>query len=418
MECTALPVMFFFLPRIPNDGGSPGIPAPPTGFVGRDIGDGFAISAWKALETKFKIAISSCLNIPSALSAIMANRWNRRNRGPTAQRVPDSILLTGVKQGAARAVTVPFGSKRRSRRKGSRKGSASCGPKVWDAFHPSHLSLPRAVAPYTVVRTTAIWQQSDTATEDFSNRRKFVLFGPVHRESADDGCWTNGYAIGSNKALDTLRSEASGACGYAFGSIAATNGAWKASSITPAAFSIQVMNPEALQSSKGMVYIGRCHNKVHLSAGDISTSWEVLAQELVAYSEPRICSAAKLALRGVQVDAVPNNMNKLSEFSTVSNYLSGSLTTQPTTISANYNYMQDGFNPIFIYNPSGVDLQILVCCEWRVRFDPSNPAYSACTSHPPSSDRTWWNTMEDSVKLGNGVVDIATKVAALGSALA
>ena len=32
-----------------------------------------------------------------------------------------------------------------------------------------------------------------------------------------------------------------------------------------------------------------------------------------------------------------------------------------------------GFAPIVVCNPEGIELYLLVCCEWRVRFDPTNP---------------------------------------------
>jgi len=188
--------------------------------------------------------------------------------------------------------------------------------------------------------------------------------------------------------------------------------AWKAASVVPAAFSIQIMNSEAIQGSHGMVYIGRCKNKVNLSEGDNSTSFQDLCDNLVSYSNPRMCSAGKLALRGVHVDAVPNNMNALAKFATL--HQEFETTGKPTTASPEH---QEGFNPIFIYNPNAVDLQVLVCCEWRVRFDPSNPAYAACRMHTPSTDRDWADSLKQAAAMGNGAVDIVETVARLGRAV-
>jgi len=184
---------------------------------------------------------------------------------------------------------------------------------------------------------------------------------------------------------------------------------WSAASITPAAFSVQVMNPQALQSTSGMVYIGRCKNKVALSEGNLTQTFQDLADNLVSYSNPRLCAAGKLALRGVQIDAVPNNMSELAKFTTVDAQASGIDQLEPSNVRH-----QEGFNPIFVYNPDGVPLQYLVCCEWRVRFDPSNPAYAACVSHKPTTDTKWWEHMEHAVRLGNGVIDIVERVAATG----
>lgn len=266
------------------------------------------------------------------------------------------------------------------------------------------MTLPRAVAPYTVIRTTAIWNPTD------EDQRRFNLFGPVMGVARDAGQWTNLYSFGPTGPMTSLLSTTNGATCQGFKSMS-TN-AWSAASITPAAFSIQIMNPEALQTSAGMVYIGRCKNKVALAEGDLSTAWQDVADNLVSYSNPRLCSAGKLALRGVQVDAVPNNMSELSKFTTKSSLsIPQTLTLTPTnTIHG------EGFNPIFVYNPNAIDLQILVCCEWRVRFDPSNPAYSACKMQKPTSDAEWYSNMASAVSIGSGVVDIVERVAQMGRA--
>ena len=338
-------------------------------------------------------------------------RRGRRSRGPSAAGVPETVLLTGIKQGTGATVTVPFGTtpkksgRRRARGLGPRRMGGSL--KCWDAFHPSHLPLPRAVAPYTVIRTTSIFSSTD------NDPRRLTLFGPVDSLMGPNGeAWTNGYAIGANGVLSNPMNHSAplgGAVLSKFGSM--SEDSWKAASVTPSAFSIQVMNPSPLQDTHGNVYIGRCLNKVNVAERDLTKTWQDLADELVSYSNPRICSAAKLALRGVQVDAVPNNMNRLADFTTLKSIPGGQYTVSPSN-----QHRTDGFNPIFVYNPDAVPIQILVCCEWRVRFDPSNPAYSACTAHPPSSDRTWWNTMQDTVALGSGALDIATRFAALGRA--
>ena len=166
---------------------------------------------------------------------------------------------------------------------------------------------------------------------------------------------------------------------------------------------------EALQGTTGAIYIGRCKNKVAMNDQDLSKSFESLADELVSYSNPRLCTAGKLALRGVQIDAVPNNMSELAKFTTLER-----LTSTPISLASIRSDHQDGFNPIFIYNPNAVDIQVLVCCEWRVRFDPSNPAYASCASHRPSSEQTWAAMIERAVAEGAGVIDIVEKVARYG----
>jgi len=191
-----------------------------------------------------------------------------------------------------------------------------------------------------------------------------------------------------------------------------TDDSWKAASVVPAAFSIQVMNTDPVSSASGMLYIGRCKNKVHLAESDLTRTWADLADDLVAYSNPRMCSAGKLALRGVQVDAVPNNMSELAKFTTRNEIAETNFTLSPTRADH-----QEGFNPIFVYNPDGANIQVLVCCEWRVRFDPSNPAYAGCRMHKPSSDAAWADTIERAVQLGSGAADIVEVVARAGRAM-
>jgi len=333
-------------------------------------------------------------------------------------RVSEQVLLTGIKQGAGKSVSVAFGSgKGKGNGNGKKKGKpgkstkkASRGPgstlACWDAFSPAHLPLPRAVAPYTIIRMTAIWDP------DNDDQRRFCLFGPHISTSHDAGQWNSYYAMSANQAMTgvTLGST-NGATHWAFDSM--TSHSWDAASVTPASFSIQVMNPEALQTSHGMLYMGRCHNKVHVAESDLSRTWYDIATDLVSYSNPRLCSAGKLALRGVQVDAVPNNMSELAKFTSLDQHKD-----EDFTLSSGNSIHGEGFNPIFLYNPDAVKVQVLVCCEWRVRFDPSNPAYAACRSHRPASDGQWWETMNKATALGSGVVDIAERVAQLGKAAA
>lgn len=321
----------------------------------------------------------------------------------------ETLRLTGIKQGAGKSVKIAFGSKnggsrkvrKQLKRKPNRRVLGKYQLACWDAFHTSHLALPRAVAPYTVIRTTKIYEPATT------DRRVLSLFGPSIRTTYDAGQWTSDFVVSTNKPMTDTMSVADGIYRGAFEAM--SSGSWSAASITPAAFSVQVMNPQALQSTSGMVYIGRCKNKVNMSEGDLTQTFQELADNLVSYSNPRLCAAGKLALRGVQIDAVPNNMSELAKFTTIDSRPSG--VEQLTSSNPRH---QEGFNPIFVYNPDGVPLQYLVCCEWRVRFDPSNPAYAACESHKPTTDTKWWEHMEHAVRLGNGVIDIVERVAATG----
>jgi hypothetical protein len=174
---------------------------------------------------------------------------------------------------------------------------------------------------------------------------------------------------------------------------------WSDVRLTPASFSVKIMNPEALQTSSGVVYIGRCRQM--LNRGGSSSLSADLANDLVSYSQPELCAAGRLALRGVQVNSVPYDMNSLSDF-------------RPLNSTGRSSYWKndllfDGLAPIFVYNPSGIDLQLLICCEWRVRFDPSNPAYATHTFHRASTMEYWEKVQRLASSEGAGVFDLAEK---------
>jgi hypothetical protein len=168
------------------------------------------------------------------------------------------------------------------------------------------------------------------------------------------------------------------------------------------------MNPEALQTTTGITYIGRWRTMPSLN--NKTETWNTLSNEFISYNNPRLCSAGKLALRGVQIDLIPFNMNLLSSFTTLSRYdFDGASTLNGTTETR-------GFAPLHFHNPSAIAMQFLVCVEWRVRFDPSNPAQAAHTSHGVSTDSHWGKCIKQLEAGAHGVKDIVETTAAMGHA--
>lgn len=313
-------------------------------------------------------------------------RKNARRR-PAARRArvktgAKGQALKGIKQGVGRTVARPFGSTRA-------KSHLCC----FDAFHHAHLTLPRAIGPYSVVRTTEV----------ISITKKLVILGPFFNPSDDR--WAHICGVQVNDVTKPL-SDANNIGTFNFGMM--NNGSWTAAQITPAAFSVQVMNPGALQTTSGIVYIGRIRTAIKLNR-DKGTTGLAIADSLVSYNNPRICAAAKLAMRGVQIDLVPFNMSELANF------------TEPDypsfTAYGDNSPIPKGFAPMFIYNPNAIPLQALVCAEWRVRFDPANPAQATHEYHPPASDSAWHRAQMSLEAFGNGVIDIADKVANTGNAV-
>jgi hypothetical protein len=187
---------------------------------------------------------------------------------------------------------------------------------------------------------------------------------------------------------------------------------WENVSLVPSAFTIQVMYPEPVGTAGGMVRIGRLKTLPNLTGN--TRTWDAFAEQFTSYSAPRLCSGGKLALRGVQVSAVPYDMNALSDFTPLDT-LSDSSFTWSGSGSLLGTLHADGFAPIVIVQDgTSGDLRVLVTCEWRVRFDPSNPAMAAHVSYKPGSQSLWTQAISDAEAAGNGVLDIAEAVAEAG----
>lgn len=323
-------------------------------------------------------------------------RRRQRRRPQRAAVLPDSQALAGIKQGVGRAVARAFGARvaRRNRKRGGRRTMAfSCCHH--DAFHMDHLPLPRPTGPYTVIRTTQL----------VTSNAPLMIFGPVY--DADNGLWTNvlGYGILN---IDKKPEDANNTFVYAFENM--NNGSWQSAQVTPAAFSVQLMNPNALQTTSGIVYAGRVRTSFKISSNR-STTGSAISNQLISYNMPRLLAAAKLAFRGTQTDAVPFNMSHLANFTEVKNITPTSFAVTASTSDF------AGFNPQFYYNPNSLNLQYLVCCEWRVRFDPSNPAQASHVQHTHADESLWMKALHAAEAAGNGVIDIADRVAQTGNAV-
>jgi hypothetical protein len=255
------------------------------------------------------------------------------------------------------------------------------------------MPLPRSVGGYTVIRTTQIITGSETVS----------LFGPVGNVSTTTNPrkWTNACRW-AGVAGGTAINAANNWQEDVFSTM--TSASFSTANLVPAAFSVQIMNPEALQTSTGIVYVGK--SKQLLSPGGSTQTWDALAADLVAYSNPELISAASMAFTGCQVDCTPYDMNAMSDFRPCSYGTSGASTL--SSDSARF----DAMAPIFVYNPNGVALQYLVCCEWRCRFDPTNPAYAGHVHRPAASLGVWEDIVRFSEGWGNGVKKIGQHLVA------
>lgn len=308
--------------------------------------------------------------------------------------------LYGIKQGVGQITTAAF-SKRNKRKQGKKRVNLS---HALNAMHPCHLPLPRAVGAYTVIRTTDI----------VNSAREANLFGVFKGPASQftDTSWLTDIAVTNANGGSQLPIGDTEGAGNAvfFSSSALKEASLNGARMVPAAITVQVMNSESLQNAEGIVYIGR--SKTVLDLMGSGRTWKELMDELVSYSAPRLCSAGKLALRGVQVNAIPNNMSVLSDFVP----RRGSASGRQKWDQSNYALDFEGFGPIFVYNPDSVALKYLVTIEWRMRFDPLNPAYAGHTMHTPATESTWNKVIGEAEAAGNGVMDIADVVGDIGMA--
>jgi len=287
---------------------------------------------------------------------------------------------------------------------GGRTKTSSATLAVWDAKLPMHLPLPRAVGPYTTIRTTLRFASNSTC----------VLVGTFQtapKSQAAIAGWTNQCAISSYDQTLPIGSGTSHANGNAVMHTLPMDGLGDAVTLVPAAVSVQIMNGQALQETAGLIYAGVMNSQAHI-AGRTQT-WEDYFDHFVEYQNPRILAAAKLGLRGVQINSYPLNMSEVSDFTPLykevhaqkDRYLFDDTYPSPT-----------GWAPIAVYNTGApaLSLEYLVTVEWRVRFDLNNPASASHTHKPVATESTWNRLMSQASALGNGVQDIADVVANAG----
>ncbi|APG78123.1 hypothetical protein [Beihai weivirus-like virus 11] len=309
--------------------------------------------------------------------------------------------LYGIKQGVGRVTRTPFPKGRTKKR-----SMAATIKHALNAMNPCHLPLPRAVGGYTIIRTTDIVNTPQPA----------VLFGTFKgpAQQFTETTWLSTVGVrnvagGLDKPINDPNA-AGGGTGNAhfFPSVALAETSLNGARMVPAAMTVQIMGSSSLQDAAGIVYIGRSKTVLDLM-GD-TRSWDTVMKELVAYSAPRLCSAGKLSLRGVEVNAIPNNMSVLSDFVPRRNPANEQQVWDDTTYACDF----EGFGPIFVYNPDFVPLRYLVTIEWRMRFDPLNPAYAGHVVHKPASESTWSQVISSAEALGHGVRDIADVAADVG----
>nr|BAU51723.1 capsid protein [Heterocapsa circularisquama RNA virus 01] len=309
-------------------------------------------------------------------------RNRRRGGGGGGPRNNAAMVLA---QGAGSVPGMPFGS-----------WPSRSTMRAWDAFHPEHLPLPRSVGPYCVVRTSSLITSSD----------KVMLFAPM---VGGAGCWLTACAMGSRTEGGAINGfENTNVYTVPFPGIATTG---SGITVVPAALSVQVMNPNPLMSTTGIFGGTVSHTQLNL-AGRTET-WNDFSMEVISFMRPRLMSAGKLALRGVQGDSYPLNMSALSNFNCLTDVAEGKLSW--TDSSGHY---PAGLAPIVFVNEAKQTMNYLVSVEWRVRFDIGNPAVAAQRHHGITPEWKWDDMIKTAIARGHGIMDIAERVANAGSFVA
>jgi len=171
------------------------------------------------------------------------------------------------------------------------------------------------------------------------------------------------------------------------------------------------MGPQALSAAAGQVVAAVVPARLDLT--DDTRTWEEVQTIVTSYFRPRLLSAGKLTLRGVQMDSHPLSMAEVSSFEPLIHEA-----PNPSGGAArgwsNYEPYPCGWAPMAFVNPSGAALQLLIAVEWRVRFDIGNPAIASHQHHGVSSDVSWDQQIRRATDALPGVIDIVERVANSG----
>lgn len=265
-----------------------------------------------------------------------------------------------------------------------------------DARIPRTIGLPRAVGPYTVIRTTRL----------VSTSAKFVMFCPFMDVPGTFGHkWFNWCGI---ESIDGAQ-DISGGINTRPISIPLTE-LGPASEVVPAAMTVQVMNPAALQHAFGVFAMARVNQQLQLGDSPAGLTYNEMANRVISFYSPRILTGGKLAVRGVKCDAYPLNMAEYANFAPVRELSSD--------FDWDFKKVPCALSPIvFIQqNDAGLSppIDFMVTIEWRVRFDPINPATASHTYHDVTPDNTWNSLLKHMSSDFEPVEEIAEAVANIG----
>jgi len=342
-----------------------------------------------------------CVMANKAIKKILKKKTVKRRTGKGVTRALAERVLA---QGTGRVAARPFGGKTSVPR------SHGLHPLAWDAFATAHAALPRSVGPYTIVRTSFLTQTNSRCGFIGTFKRRADALSAGGAVLA--GGWSNCVMV-TEEATTPIGTTAATAFHFSPFPGGAHIAARNQTTFTccPSAISVQIMGPKALSEASGQIACAVVPARLDLT--DDHRTWEAVQTDITSFFRPRLLSAGKLTLRGVQMDSHPLSMNDVSSFEPLLHQDPNPNTVTPLAWSNERPY-PCGWAPMAFVNPTGADLQMLICVEWRVRFDVGNPAIASHSHHGVSSDVGWDQQIRRATDALPGVIDIVERVANTG----
>jgi hypothetical protein len=183
----------------------------------------------------------------------------------------------------------------------------------------------------------------------------------------------------------------------------------------PSRLTVRVTCPTALQTATGQFWLGRW--AVNPDPRGYA-NFAAIANGFISFGHPRPLTAAKMAVEGVEVSALPRDMNKMADFLPLGVIDSDTIDTVATYPTSDTRYPWEGLTPIFLVAEGGgttTDLNIQVAVSWRWRFRMDNVAASTHRHYTPSDMKSWNKVLSDGAgKNGVGRVGNTTEVPRAG----
>lgn len=327
----------------------------------------------------------------------------RRARRPRQPRRPAGARGAGARRPRrrpqARAMVPVNNMGTRYRRGAYRPRNRGLGLSL-SAYSSRTLGLIQPTAPYTII----------TMTKVISSDARVIVFGTFAIETS---LGTNWVPIAS--ICDVSHSSAINATGnthlYKFTNF---DGLARASEYVPAAISVKVTNPNALQLTSGTVQLTRVQGNT--SYGGSTLPWDQAAEALLANCKPLIVSASELAMKPLYGHGLPNDFTEVARFDQMA--LSTDTTFNLPFTWSTQSLHPAAFTPLLVYNqvtssgsttPSSLTYEVTI--KWRVRVAPDNPFSSTHTYQPVSSPSLW-----QSVVARHSAITSGFEESALGAA--